>query len=92
MYSVIQLNNKGMYEYATRDYFNLNGANAFAKDLDTWRLPIVINEEDVFPSLEILSLSYDPEAKRDKFLDLIKSILVISGISLIWFTLWVITP
>ena len=92
MYSVIQLNNKGMYEYATRDYFNKCGANAFAKDLDTWRLPIVIDEEDAFPSLEILSLSVDPEEKRDKFLDLIKSILVISGISLIWFTLWVITP
>ena len=92
MYSVIQLNNRGMYEYATRDYFNLNGANAFAETLDPFSLPIVINEEDAFPSLEILSLSYDPEEKRDKFLDLVKSILVISGISLIWFSLWIITP
>ena len=92
MYSVIQLDNWGKYEYATRDYFNLNGANAFAETLDTWRFPLVIDEEDTFPSLEILSLSYDPEEKRDKFLDLVKSILVISGISLIWFSLWIITP
>ena len=46
MYFVIRKNDKGEYEYATRDAFNLNGARAYADTIDANRSPMVIKSED----------------------------------------------
>ena len=77
MYFVICKNDQGQYEYATRDAFNLNGAQTYADTIDADRCPMVI--EEVY---QTKTATDERAVKGNRWLDNVRGLILYGNVGM----------